>query len=326
MSDERQSVEAGTSTTSDTGAQLPSATILVVDDSTAIRRIIGRTLVHAGYRVIEAADGQAGLDAIRAEHPDLVLLDVDMPVMDGPAALRVMRADPEMASLPVLFLTARTGGADVAAGLDLGAQDYLRKPCEPEELTARVARALRAKVNEDALDRRVREMNRMSTTDALTGLGNRRRAEAMVREATEQSGPDTALTVILCDIDRFKTINDQYGHPVGDAVLSMVAERLTSAAGVQPVVTRWGGEEFLVTAVGLDAVRTVELAERLRSAIAETPFAVSADRRIPVTISAGCAIAAPAEFVAALEAADAALYRAKRAGRDRVTAAWQSAS
>jgi len=100
-----------------------------------------------------------------------MLLDIDMPVLDGPGTLRAMRAAPDLCSVPVLFLTARTGAADVAAGLGLGAQDYLRKPCEPAELTARVARALRAKSQEETLARQARELFALSTTDALTGLG-----------------------------------------------------------------------------------------------------------------------------------------------------------
>jgi CheY-like chemotaxis protein len=99
------------------------ATILVVDDSTAIRRIIGRLLEAKGYRVVEAGDGQQALDACRTQQPDLVILDFDMPVMDGPTALRAMKADPALESIPVLFLTAHTGGGDVAIGLELGAQD-----------------------------------------------------------------------------------------------------------------------------------------------------------------------------------------------------------
>src|SRR5689334_16982564 len=113
-----------------------AATVLVVDDSVAIRRILSRSLIAEGYIVREAADGQAALDSCQSDRPDLVLLDIDMPVMDGHATLRELRADPHLADLPVLFLTARTGGSDVATGLGLGAQDYLRKPCEPAELAA----------------------------------------------------------------------------------------------------------------------------------------------------------------------------------------------
>ena len=103
-------------------------TILVVDDSRTIRRLVGRTLMESGYVVVEASDGKAALEVWRSVQPDLILLDVDMPVMDGPTALQQMRAEYEAAVPPVLFLTARTGAADVAAGLDIGAQDYIRKP------------------------------------------------------------------------------------------------------------------------------------------------------------------------------------------------------
>ena len=113
-------------------------TVLVVDDSVAIRRILGRALEGSGYRVEEAANGREALELCHADAPDLVLLDVDMPVLDGLSTLRAMKDDARLRAIPVLFLTARTGGDDVAAGLALGAQDYLRKPCDPVELRARV--------------------------------------------------------------------------------------------------------------------------------------------------------------------------------------------
>jgi two-component system, cell cycle response regulator len=296
-------------------------TILVVDDSNAIRRILGRALAAAGYRVIEAADGSAALDACRAEHPDLVLLDIDMPVMDGHTTLREMRADPELAAIPVLFLTARTAGTDVAAGLELGAQDYLRKPCEPAELTARVGMALRAKALEHALARQARELNELSITDALTGLGNRRSITATVDELIATRGPDCGVAVIMFDVDHFKLVNDNYGHPVGDVVLRIVAQRLRAAVDARLLLARWGGEEFLLVGVGLDAAEAFAQAEHARHVVSENPFATGIDQTIPVTVSAGCAIGTLAGFAAALEAADGALYEAKRAGRNRVLVA-----
>jgi two-component system, cell cycle response regulator len=294
------------------------STILVVDDSTAIRRIIGRTLTEAGYSVVEAENGLAALAACRAERPDLVLLDVDMPVMDGLTTLREMRADPELQDLPVLFLTARTGGADVAAGLALGAEDYLRKPCEPAELTARVARTLRAKAQEVALARLAREMNELSTTDVLTGLGNRRRMEATIQHLLARHGPEGVVAVIMYDVDHFKAVNDTFGHLVGDVVLRIVAGRLRGAVDDRVVLARWGGEEFLMAGVGLDRAETIALAERAREVVGASGFATGVDQTIPVTVSAGCAIGTLAAFADALEAADGALYEAKRTGRDRV--------
>jgi two-component system cell cycle response regulator len=298
-----------------------ATTILVVDDSSAIRRIISRTLVQTGYRVVEAVDGRAALEACRAERPDLMLLDIDMPVMDGPTTLREMRAEPALRSLPVLFLTARTGAADVAAGLDLGAQDYLRKPCEPAELTARVARALRARAQEETLARHARELDELSTTDALTGLGNRRRMEATIDAMVATHGDASLLTVIMLDVDHFKAVNDTFGHAVGDIVLRIVAQRLGAAMDGQVLLARWGGEEFLVAAVGLDAEQSFALAERLRQTLSASPFAIGGGGTIPVTASLGCAIVPVTAFHGGLEAADRALYDAKRNGRNQVVLA-----
>jgi diguanylate cyclase (GGDEF)-like protein len=297
------------------------ATILIVDDSNAIRRIISRALVDAGYRVLEAEDGQAALNACGTERPDLVLLDVDMPGMDGHTTLRAMRTDASLQSVPVLFLTARTGADDVAAGLELGAQDYLRKPCEPTELTARVSRALRDKARENDLARRAREMTELSTRDALTGINNRRGFETRIAELMTTEGADATVTLILLDVDHFKAVNDTYGHAVGDLVLTIVAKRLRGALDQNLLVARWGGEEFLVAGVGLDDAQAPGLAERLRSVVCATPFVVADDQQLAVTVSGGCATGALAHFNAALVAADAALYEAKRAGRNRIVRA-----
>jgi two-component system cell cycle response regulator len=297
------------------------ATILVVDDSTAIRRIISRTLAETGYRVVEAPDGRAALEACRTERPDLVLLDVDMPVMDGHTTLREMRADPDLEAVPVFFLTAHTDGADVAAGLELGAQDYLRKPCEPAELTARVGRALKAKAREDALARHARDMNELSTTDALTGIGNRRRMKATIDELSATHGPDAVVAVIMVDVDHFKAVNDTFGHAVGDIVLRIVSARLRDNIDDPVVLARWGGEEFLVAGVGLDEADARAVAEHLRQVVSATPVATGIDQTIAVTVSVGCAMGALAEFPAALEEADKALYEAKRGGRNRVVMA-----
>jgi two-component system, cell cycle response regulator len=293
------------------------ATVLVVDDSSAIRKILGRALQAGGYRVVEAADGQQALDACRAAPPDIVILDFDMPIMDGPTALRAMKADAAMASIPVLFLTARTGGADVAIGLELGAQDYLRKPCEPAELTARVASALRISAQEQELTLRARALDVLSTTDALTELGNRRRLEARVTELTEELGSDTLLTAMIIDVDHFKLVNDTHGHPVGDVVLKVIGRRLGEVVTGDDLA-RWGGEEFLAIAVGLGDADTHALAERLRRVVGDQPIAVSASLTIDVTVSIGCASGWLDRFDEVLAAADEALYEAKDTGRNRV--------
>ena len=149
-------------------------TVLVVDDSLVVRAVVRSRLEEEGYRVIEAVDGIAALDECRRAAPDVVLLDVEMPGIDGREVLRRLKADPGLADIPVVFLTARTGMADVVDGLRSGAHDYLRKPFEPEELVARVAAAAHVKKLQDRLRERNADLETMSRTDLLTGLYNRR--------------------------------------------------------------------------------------------------------------------------------------------------------
>ena len=299
------------------GDRAQARKVLVTDDSVAIRRLLSKTLIAAGYEVVEAADGREALAACHRERPDLVLLDIDMPVMDGFSALQAMKADDRLQDVPVLFLTARTGSVDVASGLDLGANDYLRKPCEPAELVARVEAALRVKAQADALHRRAQELDYLSTTDALTGLGNRRRLEASIAELD----PQTPIGVLMLDVDRFKSVNDNEGHAVGDLVLRIVTGRVLAVVEGRHEVVRWGGEEFVALVAGAEAVNAGSIGEVLRATIAATPFAISPYRTLSVTVSVGCASGVASDFDDVLRVADEALYDAKRQGRDRVVVA-----
>jgi diguanylate cyclase (GGDEF)-like protein len=292
--------------------------VLVVDDSVAIRRILGRALEGSGYRVEEAGDGREALELCRADAPDLVLLDVDMPVLDGLSTLRAMKDDPHLRSIPVLFLTARTGGDEVAAGLALGAQDYLRKPCDPVELRARVDTALRSRAHEDQLEREVRASRELSSTDSLTGLGNRRRLDARTDELARRRGGDLRVGVLMIDADHFKQVNDREGHTIGDVVLRIIGGRLGGAVGYDDTLVRWGGEEFVVLTPDATDAHVERLGEELRAAIGGSAFLVSDTRSFAVTVSIGCSVGSLAEIEAVLEAADQALYDAKSQGRNCV--------
>ena len=292
------------------------ATILVVDDSSTIRRILRRDLEAAGYRVSEAPDGEVGLAVCRAAKPDLVLLDVDMPVLDGMATLERMQADPDLRHLPVLFLTARTSGVEAARGLGLGAHDYLKKPCDQAELLARVSTALRQRAREQSLASRAQELAELSTTDALTGVLNRRGLEQML-STLSRSRP---VGVLLIDLDHFKQVNDTEGHVIGDAVLAVVAARLRSACGADATPARWGGEEFVAVLPDADAAALADLAERLRASVGEAPLAVGGVVPLAVTVSIGTAVGTAGAFPDLLQEADVALYEAKGGGRNRVVA------
>jgi two-component system cell cycle response regulator len=293
-------------------------TVLVVDDSVATRRILSRSLTGGGYRVREAGNGQEALDSCRAELPDIVLLDIDMPVMDGLTTVREMKDDPELRSLPVLFLTARTGGDDVVVGLGLGAQDYLRKPCEPAELCARVGAALRIKAHGDLLQRQARALDELSTTDTLTSLGNRRRLEVRLEQLARERDGGAAVGALIVDVDHFKRVNDQEGHAVGDIVLRIVAERLRAATGEQHILVRWGGEEFVIVALDVGAADTAALGERARHVVGGSPISIGDGRTLTVTASVGGALGRLDDVAAVLRSADEALYAAKAAGRNRV--------
>jgi two-component system, cell cycle response regulator len=242
--------------------------VLVAEDSLVIRAVLVEQLQSRGYRVIEAGDGEQALAACHRERPDVVLLDVEMPHLDGHAVLARIKADHLLADIPVVFVTSRVTTEDVVEGLRLGAHDYLRKPFEPSELLARVHAAVRSKALQDELRLRNAELELASRTDALTGLHNRRHLEEQLQRL---AGAGDHLAVLLCDIDRFKQVNDTRGHAAGDEVLRVVAARLGEAARPGDVPGRWGGEEFLVVLPGTGAGEAQAQGERVRRAIAATP-------------------------------------------------------
>ena len=285
--------------------------VLVADDSATVRLLVEVELESIGCAVLAADDGSQALEIVRRQPVDVVLLDVEMPVMDGFATVAALQADPVTRDIPVVFLTGRTGAEDAVRALELGALDYLRKPFEPAELRARVGVAVRVKRLQDSLRVQAAEMDRLSRTDALTGLHNRRHAEEVLlahEHGSRRHG--YPLTVLLLDIDHFKQVNDLQGHPAGDAVLRTIATCLTSTVRREDLVGRWGGEEFVVIAPHTDAAAARSLGERLRSAVCLTSAGVT------ISIGGASAVGAAADVLVPL--ADANLYEAKRGGRDRV--------
>lgn len=297
------------------------ATVLVADDSPTVRALVRMELEGAGYGVVEAEDGQQALAAARdPERPvDVVLLDVEMPVLDGFATIAALKADTTTVDLPVVFLTSRTQSEDVVDALRLGAHDYLRKPPEPAELLARVSAAVQVTALRAELRRRTEELDRMSRTDHLTGLFNRRHLDdalhAVLASSRRHSFPFAAL---LVDVDHFKSVNDRYGHDTGDRVLQAVAAALADGVRTEDLVGRWGGEEFLVLAPHTDVAGAQVLGERLRACVAAR---TAGDVAVTVSIGAAVVEGRGPETSTVLRAADRLLYDAKEAGRDRVRVA-----
>ena len=303
--------------------------ILVADDEPVNLALIRRRLEWEDYRVETAEDGGQAVEAARRTLPDLVIMDVMMPVLDGLQACRLLKEDPATRDIPVIFLSALDDTDTKVRGLGLGANDYVSKPFRVEELLARVSVAIRLKLERDRLRQRAEELRRsaeaaseMSMTDALTGLLNRYGLHrALQRELAEARRYSRALSCLLIDIDFFKAVNDTYGHAAGDAALQQAGRVITESVRGSDVVCRYGGEEFLVLApeTGVEGARA--LAEKIRQAFAARLFG-DEGRVFPLTLSVGVAQLGDAESGNDMIArADDALYHAKQTGRDRVEAA-----
>jgi two-component system cell cycle response regulator len=324
MKTEPQGVEAGAASR-EAGTPL----ILVADDEPVNLALIKRRLEWEEYRVETAGDGGQAVEAARRLLPDLIILDVMMPVLDGLGACRLLKGDPATRDIPVIFLSALDDTDTKVSGLALGANDYISKPFRVEELLARVRVAIRLKRERDRLRQRAEELRRsaeaaseMSMTDALTGLLNRYGLQrALQREHAEARRYARPLSCLLLDIDFFKAVNDTYGHAAGDTALRQAARALTESVRGSDVVCRYGGEEFLVLAPETGAGGARSLAEKIRQAFSSRLFGDAA-HTFPLTLSVGVAELRPSESGNDMIArADEALYHAKQSGRDRVEAA-----
>jgi two-component system, cell cycle response regulator len=296
----------------------PPPLILVAENSEPTRAELQRLLGERGYRVAAAADGEQALAAVGREVPDVVLLDHELPGLDGMAVLDRLRADDELAAVPVIMLTQIADPDLLVEALRRGAHDYLRKPFDPAELDARVIAALRVKRLHDALLEANQRLAEQALTDELTGLANRRHGgHQLAREIAIGVRQGRELALVRVDVDHFKSINDTHGHQAGDEVLAEVARRLTGAVRGGDELARWGGDEFVAILPGTDKPGAQRAAERLRAAIAAAPVQ-AAGTSLPVTISVGWAHWAGDTPDDLLARADQALYAAKDAGRNTV--------
>jgi diguanylate cyclase (GGDEF)-like protein len=308
------------------------ATILVADDEPINRSLIQRRLERAGYRVLTAQNGQEAVEKARDALPDLVILDIMMPVMDGLEACRLIKEDASTQDIPVIFLSARDETEVKVSGLSLGANDYISKPFKAEELLARVDVAMRMKRERDRLRLSAEEARAQTElaqeramTDALTGMLNRYGLQRVLAyEHAEARRYNRPLSCLMIDLDNFKTINDTYGHSAGDTALQQVATILTEVVRRSDMVFRYGGEEFLVLLPETDLEGATSLAEKIRATAAAGLFG-DGERIFHLTLSAGAASLTDHESGNDMIArADVALYQAKEQGRNRVEVAESS--
>ena len=292
--------------------------ILVAEDSLVVRAVVSDQLEEEGYEVVQAIDGQSALEQCALTRPDAILLDIEMPGLDGHEVLARLKADAQLSDIPVVFLTGRTSTADMVAGLRAGAHDYLKKPFEGAELIARIGGAVRIKRLQDELQLRNQQLDLLSRVDGLTGVYNRRHIDQQLEAAaTRADRGGEPFAVLMMDIDHFKRVNDHEGHPAGDRILKEFARRVQTVVRAGDILGRWGGEEFVIIAPQTDVTSAVVLAERIRAEVGQRPFDLGG-RGIHITVSIGLAagVVTDSQLV---DRADRALYRSKTEGRNRVT-------
>ena len=298
--------------------------ILLAEDDAVSRRLLQAVLEQWGYEVILASDGAQAWEVLSGERaPALAILDWVMPRMDGIEVCRRLRSDAERPYVYAILLTGRSDARDVVQGLDAGADDYITKPFDSNELRVRLRAGRRILELQSVLLDTQRILRDKATHDPLTALWNRTQAlEALDRDVARAHREGNPVSVLMVDLDHFKAVNDTFGHIAGDAVLREAARRIRDSVRQYDVVGRYGGEEFVVVLPGCEAEAAVALAGRIRATIGGGAINTS-EGVVSVTASIGAASypvtgGTPEELI---RAADAALYRAKRSGRDRVESA-----
>jgi diguanylate cyclase (GGDEF)-like protein len=291
--------------------------ILIAEDQPPAALYLRRTLEKMGHEAAVASDGEQAWCMIRRGEASLLISDWMMPHLDGPELCRRIRTVGGGRYTYIILLTSRDRREDKLTGLRAGADDFLTKPPDPDELAVRLEIAERILAVHEQLARQNAQLAELASIDELTGTKNRRRfnedLELLFCQADRQVAP---LSLIMLDLDHFKEFNDSFGHPAGDEVLHWTGSILRTTVRGHDVVARYGGEEFAVLLPATSASEALDVAERLRSAIACRPWA-----HRKVTASLGVATAGPSTSDAAnlLEQADSALYHSKQAGRNQIT-------
>lgn len=294
--------------------------ILIADDDDTSLAILKALIAKLGHEVIAAVNGAEAWAAMQQpDRPQIVILDWMMPELDGMEVCRRIRAANMDLPPHVIMLTARGGKADIVAGLEAGADDYLAKPFDPGELSARIKVGCRMVDMQIKLLEARNALSHEARHDYLTDILNRRAIlEALSREIARQERSPSGLAVGICDLDHFKAINDTHGHHVGDDVLCGIVSLFKGALRPGDYLGRLGGEEFAVIAPRIRGDAVMDLFEGLRTAVAQHPLP-SRQGALYITVSIGIALWHDGTSkTGLLAAADAALYTAKNTGRNRV--------
>lgn len=290
--------------------------ILVVDDNKLNLRLLQDILEDEKYKVYTTDSGFSVLEMTHNLKPDVILLDIMMPGMDGYDVCRLLKSDEEVMDIPVIMVTAKTEGNDLKIAFEMGAADYIKKPFDELEIIARIHSVLRTKQSQDILKDK-------ASRDGLTGIYNHALLiQLFEKEIKKQAISGGDVSFVMLDIDHFKKINDSYGHTIGDAVLKELAMILSTSIRDCDYVGRYGGEEFSIILTKMNSDDTYEWCEMLRKKIQNHKF-YAGDLSIQVTVSMGFYCKSAKDTIGSydmIKTSDEALYKAKQNGRNKVEA------
>ena len=302
-------------------------TILITEDEKHIAELLKIILESKGYTTVQAGDGVTALKLADELKPDLILLDVLLPGKNGYEVLNLLKENPALADIPVIFVTVNAETTSKVVGLRLGGYDYITKPFDIEELLARVESVLRIKNLQDNLRAQNLRLSELLVTDPLTGLYNRRfLMERLTEELERAKRYRYPIACLMINIDNFKEINDQYGHLQGDQALQQIALLLKNSSRVVDIIVRYGGEEFLQVLPQTDLGGAKVVGERFRTLVLEKRFIADQPEKI-ITVSLGASAFATNNIRSReelLKLADGALYEAKRNGKNQLKVAAES--
>lgn len=287
-------------------------TVLLVDDSDFVHRLLESRLKSENIRLICETNGEKGLKRAIEEQPSLILLDIDMPVMDGYEMIRHLVELPETKNIPVIVISGTDTVQDKVTMFDMGAMDFVSKPFELTELRARIRASLR-------ISSLLRMLEQKAQIDGLTGLFNRTYFDQRWQQEYERAARQkTALSVVMLDIDHFKSVNDSFGHPAGDSVIEGVAVLIQRHMRQYDIACRYGGEEFAFILPETTPDQARSLCERVRTECEQAVWPQLTGRQITVSVGIyGCEAGPAATAEDFVELADKALYTAKQTGRNK---------
>ena len=292
---------------------MENKTILAVDDTIANLDILGVLLEK--YDVIDATNGEDALEILDDEKVDLILLDIMMPDMDGYEVCQKLKNNPMTKDIPIIFITAKTDEDSIEKAYDIGGIDYVTKPFKPKELLARVKRELQ-------LQELQTELKLLASTDSMTKLYNRRYFTKISEHTLDLAKREKHnLSIIMLDIDKFKNINDTYGHKIGDDVIITLSNKLIEYQRKSDIICRYGGEEFVILLpnTSIDGAKIV--AQNIKKDVEAIVLNLEENKEVKFTVSLGVSsidIKNETNIEASLKRADDALYEAKEGGRNKV--------